>query len=143
MLILRVNIAGVCVNDSGFDTGGAEAGPAGGGDGGGDKDDSARRSSDRANVTARIWRDLLQFDERLHKQKNIRLLTPEARVLLHLKLNGPVSVTAAMQMAGTSYRGFYAVLERLKQAGIISTVKDQQDQRVRKLSIDPSAPRLP
>jgi hypothetical protein len=47
-----------------------------------------------------------------------------------------------MQMAGTSYRGFYAVLERLRQAGIIATVKDKQDQRVRKLSIDPSAPGL-
>ena len=71
-------------------------------------------------------------------QRNIRLLTPEARVLIHLKLTGPVPVTTAMQVAGTSYRGFYAVVERLKQAGIVATVKDDQDQRVRRLSIDPS-----
>ena len=65
---------------------------------------------------------------------------PEARVLIHLKLNGSVPVTTAMQVAGTSYRGFYAVLERLKQAGIVATVKDPQDQRVRRLSLDPSIP---
>lgn len=87
-----------------------------------------------------MWRDLMELDDRLHEQRNVRLLTPEARVLIFLKLNGPVSVTAAMQVAGTSYRGFYTVLERLKRAGIIATVKDEQDQRVRKLSIDPAVP---
>lgn len=93
---------------------------------------------DAADV--RAWRDLMELDARLNTQRNIRLLTPEARVLIHLKLNGPVSVTTAMQVAGTSHRGFYAVLERLKQAGVIATVKDGHDQRVRKLSIDPSVP---
>jgi len=66
------------------------------------------------------------------------LLTPEARVLLHLTLSGPVPVTAAMQVAGTSYRGFYTVLERLKQAGLVASAKDAQDQRVRRLKLDPS-----
>jgi DNA-binding MarR family transcriptional regulator len=89
------------------------------------------------------WLGLLQLDQQLHEQRNIRLLTPEARVLIHLKLNGPVSVTTAMQVAGTSYRGFYAVLERLRQAGIIATVKDEQDQRVRRLSLDSSVPISP
>ncbi len=97
-------------------------------------------SAARGAADARAWRDLLALDARLNEQRNIRLLTPEARVLIHLKLSGPVPVTTAMQMAGTSHRGFYAVLERLKQAGIVATVKDGQDQRVRKLSIDPSVP---
>lgn len=97
-------------------------------------------SATRGAADARAWRDLLALDARLHEQRNIRLLTPEARVLIHLKLSGPVPVTTAMQVAGTSHRGFYAVLERLKQAGIVATVKDGQDQRVRKLSIDPSVP---
>lgn len=109
----------------------------------GPEPDQAGRDSRSAASSARAWRDLMELDDRLFKQRNIRLLTPEARVLIYLKLNGPVSVTAAMQVAGISYRGFYAVLERLKQAGIIAMVKDQQDQRVRKLSIDPSAPSLP
>lgn len=59
-------------------------------------------------------------------------------MLLHLTLSGPVSVTAAMQVAGTSYRGFYAVLERLKQAGLVAASKDATDQRVRRLELDPS-----
>lgn len=88
----------------------------------------------------RVWRQLLDMDAKIYDDKNIRLLTPEARVLIHLKLNGPVSVTTAMQVAGTSHRGFYGVLERLRQAGVVATVKDDQDQRVRKLSLDPSAP---
>ena len=90
-----------------------------------------------------IWRNLITLDDKLFNEHNIRLLTPEARVLIHLKLSGPVPVTMAQQVAGTSYRGFYAVLERLKQAGIVATVKDEQDQRVRRLSLDPSAPIQP
>ena len=97
-------------------------------------------SSDPA---ASMWRGLVELDEQLHRERNIRLLTPEARVLIHLKLSGPVPVTTAMQVAGTSYRGFYAVLERLKQAGIVATVKDDQDQRVRRLSLHPSTPMSP
>jgi len=105
----------------------------------------AQRRSGKAKVDPYVglWRELMDLDARLNKQKNIRLLTPEARVLIHLKLAGPVSVTTAMEVAGTSYRGFYAVLERLRQAGMIATIKDDQDQRVRKLSIDPLAPNLP
>lgn len=102
--------------------------------------DSASSGSEAAS---RVWRELLELDRRLYEQRNIRLLTPEARVLIHLKLQGPVPVTTAMQVAGTSYRGFYAVLERLQKAGIIAAVKDEQDHRVRRLSLDPSVPSLP
>ncbi|MBV1917768.1 MAG: hypothetical protein KUG65_06865 [Sphingomonadaceae bacterium] len=51
-----------------------------------------------------------------------------------------MSVTAAMQLAGVSYRGFYAVLERLKQAGLVGQVTDSEDHRVRNLSLEPSTP---
>jgi DNA-binding MarR family transcriptional regulator len=100
----------------------------------------ADRSSEEAHRAAGMWHDLLELDARLHEQRGIRLLTPEGRVLMHLKLNGSLSVTAAIQVAGTSYRGFYAVLERLRQAGIVATVKDERDQRVRRLSLNPSIP---
>jgi len=103
----------------------------------------AGRASDKADSAEHIWRGLAELDERLHQQRNIRLLTPEARVLIHLKLNGAVPVTTAMQVAGTSYRGFYAVLERLRQAGVVATDKDPEDQRVRRLSLDPSIPISP
>ena len=88
------------------------------------------------------WRNLLALDANLLRQRGIRLLTPEARILIHLKLNGSMSVTAAMQIAGVSYRGFYAVLERLKEAGLVGQAKDKQDLRVRKLRLDASIPVL-
>ncbi len=86
----------------------------------------------------RLWRELLELDSRMFKQRGIRLLTPEARVLFFLTVAGSEPVTSVMQMAGTSYRGFYGVIERLKQAGLVSTSKDAQDQRVRRLTVDPS-----
>ncbi|MCB2078065.1 MAG: hypothetical protein KDE55_10250, partial [Novosphingobium sp.] len=81
----------------------------------GDKASGAASPSD--DPATRVWRDLLELDARLFEQRNIRFLTPEARVVIHLKLSGSMSVTTAMQVAGTSYRGFYAVLERLREAG--------------------------
>jgi DNA-binding MarR family transcriptional regulator len=68
------------------------------------------------------------------------MLTPEARVLIYLMLNGPATVTSAMQESGTSSRNFYAVLERLKQAQLVAAVRDEQDHRVRRLNLDPSGP---
>jgi len=85
-----------------------------------------------------MWRDLLEFDAWMFKQRGIRILTPEARVLFFLKAAGAEPVTSVMKMSGTSYRGFYAVLERLKQAGLVAASKDDQDQRVRRLAVDPS-----
>ena len=92
----------------------------------------------RISASDRRWRDLLDLDARLGAAKGIRLLTPEARVLLHLTLSGPVPVTSLMQAAGTSYRGFYTVIERLKQAGLVAASRDAQDHRVRRLELDPS-----
>lgn len=82
------------------------------------------------------WKELVEFDAKLFKKKKLRLLTPEARVLLCLVMSGPLRVNEAMQVAGTSYRGFYAVLERLKQAGLVNISKDEQDQRARNLTVE-------
>ena len=97
----------------------------------------------KRQAASQSWRDLLALDADLFDQKGVRLLTPEARVLINLKLGGSLPVSTAMKLAGTSYRGFYAVLERLKQAGLIAQAKDQNDQRVRNLRLDPSGPLPP
>ena len=99
--------------------------------------------SSRSSDPNRLWRDLIALDTRLFEQRKIRFRTPEARVMIHLKLSGSTPVTEAMQVAGTSYRGFYAVLERLREAGIVATVRDADDQRVRRISLDPSTPISP
>jgi DNA-binding MarR family transcriptional regulator len=88
------------------------------------------------NVGDPRWKELIEFDAKLFRKKNLRLLTPEARVLLHLMMSGPVRVNEAMQVAATSYKGFYAVMERLKQAGLINISKDDKDHRVRNLDIE-------
>lgn len=100
-------------------------------------------SGSRSSATSgadRRWRELLELDARLHEQRGIRLLTPEARVLLYLRLEGSAPVSAAMRAARTSERGFYAVLERLRQAGLVATVRDSGDQRVRRISLSEGAP---
>ena len=98
---------------------------------------SGEAATPRINGADPRWRELLDLDDRLFRDKGLRLLTPEARVLFHLSLSGAVTVTEAMQAAGTSYRGFYTVLERLKQAGLVASTKDKQDQRVRRLNVNP------
>ncbi|PEQ12084.1 hypothetical protein B2G71_13140 [Novosphingobium sp. PC22D] len=116
--------------------------------GGRDRDNTGSNDGGKSQEPARpdprrgerSWRNLLELDAQIFEKNGIRILTPEARVLIHLKLQGTLSVTTAMQLAGVSYRGFYAVLERLKQAGLVSQAKDEGDQRVRNLSLDPSVP---
>jgi DNA-binding MarR family transcriptional regulator len=99
-------------------------------------DNAMREAFGSGRAEERRWRELLNLDETLAQQSGIRLLTPEARVLLHLRLEGSVPVTSALPIAGTSYRGFYTVIERLKKAGLVATVKDPDDQRIRRLSLD-------
>lgn len=78
----------------------------------------------RSSLTRPIPRKkLLEFDAQLFQQRNVRLLTPEARVLMALLVGGPLQINSAMQVAGTSSRGFYAVLERLKQANLVNTTR--------------------
>ncbi|WP_030541469.1 helix-turn-helix domain-containing protein [Sphingobium sp. DC-2] len=82
------------------------------------------------------WQELIDFDARLYRKKQLRLLTPEARVLLRLMMGGSLRVNEAMEVAATSYKGFYAVLERLKKAGLVSLTKDEKDHRARNLTIE-------
>jgi len=104
--------------------------------------DQGGDASSRAEESegTRTWRNLLELDSQIFAARGIRLLTPEARVLINLKVTGTMNVTTAMELAGVSYRGFYAVLERLKQAGMVAQVKDRGDQRVRNLQLEPSTP---
>ncbi len=82
------------------------------------------------------WKYLIKFDAELFKKKSLSPLTPEARVLLHLMMTGPVRVNEAMQVAATSYKGFYAVMERLKAASLINISKVDNDHSVRNLDIE-------
>jgi hypothetical protein len=92
-----------------------------------------------AAVTLQLSRDqlssLLEFDERLRLARGIGILSSEGRVLMHIALNGTPPVTDTMAASGTSYRGFYTVLGRLKKASLVHATVDIGDHRVRRLSI--------
>lgn len=113
-----------------------EEGPALQGANARSKDDVGENAQHEEGIQS--WKNLLKLDADVFKQRNIRLLTPEARLLINLKLSGTMTVTEAMELAGVSYRGFYDVLERLKRAGLVGQVKDRTDQRVRNLRLEPS-----
>lgn len=76
---------------------------------------------------------LLRIDRCFREQGGFEAIRPETRLLLILKKHGPLSVKEAMSFAQTSYRGFYAVLTRLIEAGLITVITDDADRRVRKL----------
>lgn len=78
---------------------------------------------------------LLRFDQELKRAKSIGFLTPEARILLLLATNDAPSISDVMGVTGTSYRGFYSVLGRLKKAELVRTTIDTSDQRMRRLLI--------
>lgn len=63
------------------------------------------------------------------------MIRPEAYLVLMLVKHGPLSIKEAMTFTRTSYRGFYAVLNRLVKAGIVKTTTDTIDKRVRKLAL--------
>ena len=112
-------------------------------DNSGQADGKGRDGNAAPEAGKQSWKNLLDLDAQLFEQRNIRLLTPEARLLINLKLSESMTVTEAMEMAGVSYRGFYAVLERLKRAGLVGQMKDRTDQRVRNLRLEPSTPIRP
>lgn len=137
MLKLQVISARICAESPGGRVSESEFEPLA--DAAGDNPsgvDWERHVDDGTVKTERRFREMLEFDARIFQQTGVRLLTAEARVLFYLSTVGPVPVTDAMKVAGTSYRAFYAVLARLKEAGLVSTQKDAQDQRIRKLSVD-------
>ena len=111
-------------------------------DGQGDSPDAGSGADPAEGLTISVddrrWRELFEIDQRIAAERGVRLLTPEARVLIFLMSSGPAPVSTAMQVAGVSYRGFYDVLERLKQAGLVESARDPQDQRVRRLMLDPN-----
>ena len=92
------------------------------------------------NISLRLSKSalshLLSFDEALRQKRGVGVLTPEARVLFTIACAGPAPVGEAMKVAGTSYRGFYSVMQRLERAELVGSAPDENDQRVRKLFLE-------
>lgn len=80
--------------------------------------------------------ELLTINNIFQKQLGIEALRPEAKIYFILKSRGELSIKEAMLLSGVSYRGFYLVLARLIEKGLVKVQGDQQDKRVKKIVID-------
>jgi DNA-binding MarR family transcriptional regulator len=90
-------------------------------------------SSGVEQTSIRISKDeistILELDQWFANTKKIKLLTAEARVLLFVLLNGVTSSTEGLSIARTSAGSYFAVLRRLKEAGLITAEVDPNDRR--------------
>ena len=85
-------------------------------------------------------RAILEFDREVRNANGVPILSPEGRLLLRLALDGAMSVSAAQLEAGTSTSGYFNVLRRLKAAGLVNTVTDKDDGRVKWLNVGQESP---
>jgi DNA-binding MarR family transcriptional regulator len=92
-----------------------------------------------SSISIRIKKDelraILEFDRQVRNANGVPILSPEGRLLLRLALDGAMSVSAAQIESGTSPSGYFNVLRRLKAAGLVNTVVDKDDARVKWLHI--------
>lgn len=90
-------------------------------------------------ITVRVKKDelraILEFDRQVRKANGVPILSPEGRLLLRLALDGAMSVSAAQLEAGVSASGYFNVLRRLKAAGLVNSVPDKVDGRVKWLQV--------
>ncbi len=63
------------------------------------------------------------------------ILTTDGKILAYLSAQGPTRVKEVMVEVNASYRGFYLAVERLKRDGLVTTLPDQKDKRVRILAL--------
>ncbi len=67
----------------------------------------------------------------LFMKRGVEMLTVEGRILLHLMVHGQSRIKELMLASGSSYRGFYLALERLKEKRMVNSEIDPSDRRVR------------
>jgi len=59
----------------------------------------------------------------------------EGRIILTLAERGPLSVKELMSRTDIPYRSFYILLGRLKELGLVESVRGREDRRVREISL--------
>ena len=68
-------------------------------------------------------------------QAGIQVFTVEGRIIIHLLSHGESRIKELLLASGSSYRGFYLALERLKAKGIVTSELDPQDRRARRIKL--------
>ncbi len=77
-------------------------------------------------VSEELQRFIADYDD-----LGINLLTVDGRILLFLQQRKQSRIKELMLASGSSYRGFYLALDRLKEKGLITSVMDPEDKRAR------------
>lgn len=85
----------------------------------------------KMHINARVLSRLNQ----IYSDRGIDILTVEGRIVLHLLENDATRVKELMFASGSSYRGFYLALERLKKKRLIRSETDPDDGRVRRIRL--------
>jgi hypothetical protein len=80
---------------------------------------------------------ILTIDNFFNEKLNSPALRPAARLLLHVAVNRSVSIKQAMLDSPLSYRAFYIMIDRLKDASLLDVTSDHEDRRVRRLVLGP------
>lgn len=78
---------------------------------------------------------ILAANEQFQQETGCEALRPEAKIIFSLRARGSLSIKEAMLLSGLSYRGFYIVMARLLQLGLIKVNGGQEDRRVRKITL--------
>lgn len=89
----------------------------------------------KALGTERVAAELLRVDERCFEMFALRLMTPSSRLIVFIASHGSISVGEGLRHTSLSYRAFYSMLKRLKDQGMIRISPDQEDRRVKRLSL--------
>ena len=70
----------------------------------------------------------------------VEMLTIDGRIILYLMNHGPSRIKELMLATGSSYRGFYLALERLKDKRIVVASVDPGDRRARIVDLSKPGP---
>ena len=76
---------------------------------------------------------ILKIDNFFNEALHTAALRPAARLLLFIMVKRSVSIKQAMLDSPLSYRAFYIMIERLKDAALLDVKSDDEDRRVRRL----------
>lgn len=77
--------------------------------------------------------EILQMEQCFKKNFGFNLMKPEAKIILTLKQKGSLSIKEAMTFLDLSYRGFYILVRKLENSGVIYLKDDPHDKRVKRI----------
>jgi hypothetical protein len=78
---------------------------------------------------------MIDFDDLLIKKNQCSALTPHARLLLGLLINGSMQMKEALMYTPISYRAFYIMVAKLKALSLVDVDAGFSDRRIRRLSL--------